>query len=101
MRHLILVALAVLAVPAAFAAPTLADAQMSVSVEVVSACRIQAPLADRRFDSQTTVAWSWSCGASETPAQVVANGVLVEPTTAGEVTQVLLAGKALTLQRDF
>jgi hypothetical protein len=98
MRHLILVALAV---PTALAAPTVADAQMSVSVDLVSACRIQAPFADRRFDSQATVAWSWSCGASETPAQVVANGVLVEPTTAGEVTQVLLAEKALTLQLDF
>ena len=74
---------------------------MSVSVEVVSACRIQAPSADRRFDDQATVAWSCSCGASATPTQVVANGVVVEPTSAGEVTQVLLAGKALTLQRDF
>ena len=98
MRHLILVAFAVLSTPVAFAAPTSADAQMNVSVEVVPACRIQAPAADRTVDAQAAVTWSWTCGS--TAAHVSVNGV-VEPTAEGQVTVVVGASKSYGVQLDF
>ena len=96
MRHLILVAFAVLSTPVAFAAPTSADAQMNVSVEVVPACRIQAPAADRAVDAQSVVTWSWTCGS--TAAHVSVNGV-VKPAAEGQVT--VGASKSYGVQLDF
>jgi hypothetical protein len=100
MRHLILVAFAVLSTPVAFAAPTSADAQMNVSVEVVPACRIQAPAADRTVDAQAAVTWSWTCGS--TAAHVSVNGVVdVKPAAEGQVTVVVGASKSYGVQLDF
>lgn len=101
MRHLILAALVVLAAPAAFAAPTAADAQMNVSVEVVPACRIQAPAADKAVDARAAVTWSWTCGS--TTAHVAVNGAAVEAQAAaeGQLTVVVGASKAYGVQLDF
>ncbi len=101
MRHLILVALAVLSTPVAFAAPTAADAQMNVSVEVLPSCRIQAPSADRAVDAQSAVTWSWTCGS--TTAHVAVNGAVVDvkPASEGQVTVVVGGSKSYGVQLDF
>lgn len=97
MRHLILAALAVVTMPAAFAAPASADAQLSVSVEVVPACRIQAPPADQTVRTDRAVTWTWTCGADLSPAQVSVDGVQVEarPSAEGQISLVAAGSASL------